>query len=200
MMLLQNQDWRQNYDQTVIQLIKAAFPSDHYLTEIDGTQLVRTEGAEADIIIRDFSHKTWDELDHTLITRQHDAPLSMSYLGFLKFLPAYLVDLFEADTRVLHVVWNCLLEYRLEPRLGQNPFELDDNQLICCILSFVRSSDFPLDTMMPRRTAEEYFHNPSPEAAFNMLTLELSHERIVGLQDQIEQINDCFVREYWDQG
>lgn len=200
MMLLQNQDWRQDYDRTVIRLIHEAFPPDQHLTEIDGTQLVSSTGAECDVIIRDFAHKTWEQLDHAFITRQQEAPLSMSYAGFFKFLPAYLVDLFDAETQVLHVVWNCLLEYRWEPHLNYESFELNDDQLLCCILSFVRSSDFPLDTMMPRRTAEEYFHNPSPEAAFNMLTLDLPHEQVTRIQSRIEQINDCFVIERWDQG
>lgn len=200
MMLLQNRDWRQNYDQTVIQLIHEAFPPDHYLSEVDGTQLVSTSGAASDAILRDFAHKSWNELNHALITRQQEAPLSMSSAGFFKFLPAYLVDLFDPDTQVLHVVWNCLLEYRWEPHLSSESFELNDDQLLCCILSFVRSSDFPLDTMIPRRTSDEYFHNPSPEAAFNMITLDLSHERVTALQSRIEEINDCFVIERWDQG
>ncbi|WP_145457243.1 hypothetical protein [Gimesia panareensis] len=200
MMLLQNQDWRQDYDRTVIRLIHETFPPDQYLAEVDGTQLIQAAGAESDTIIRDFAHKTWEQLDHAFITRQQDAPLSMSYEGFLKFLPAYLVDLFDPETQVQHVVWNCLLEYRSETRSPHEPVALNDDQLICCILSFVRSSDFPLDTMIPRRTADEYFHNPSPESAFNMLTLGFSHERILRIQSRIEQINDCFVIERWDQG
>ncbi|WP_339730516.1 hypothetical protein [uncultured Gimesia sp.] len=193
-------DWKQNYEQTVIDLIHEYFPPIEYLIEIDGTQLVRTEDAECDEIIRDFSHKTWDQLDHRLITYHQEAPLLMSYAGFLKFLPAFLVDLFHADTQVLHIVWNSLLEFQFEARPAHSPYELNDDQILCCILSFVSSSDFPLETMMPRRTAEEYFHNPSPEAALNMLTLGLPHERITAIQSRIEQINDCFVREHWDEG
>lgn len=200
MMLLQNQDWRKNYDQTVIKLIHTAFPPDQHLTEIDGTELVSSSGAECDAILRDFTHKTWDQVDHALITTHQDAPLLFSYAGFLKFLPAWLVDLFVADSQVQHVVWNCLLEYRAGIQPARHKIKLNDDQLICCILSFVRSNDFPLDTMMPRRTAEEYFHNPSPEAAFNMLTLDLPHERITRIQSRIEEINDSFILERWDQG
>ncbi|MCR9231382.1 MAG: hypothetical protein NXI29_10250 [bacterium] len=200
MMLLQNQDWRRNYDQTVIRLIREAFPPKQYLTHVDGTDLLRTSGAEGDAILRDYAHKTWDQVDHALISRYHEAPLSMSYAGFLKFLPAYLVDLFHPESEMQHIVWNCLLEYRLEPHLGSEQFDLNDDQLICCLLAFVRSSNFPLDTMMPRQTSEEYFHNPSPESAFNMLTLALPHERVLALQSRIEEINDSFVIERWDQG
>tara|TARA_R110002111_G_scaffold2705_4_gene17918 strand:- start:2500 stop:3099 length:600 start_codon:yes stop_codon:yes gene_type:complete len=199
-MLLTGRDWQENYQQTVINLMNEAFPPDQYLIEIDGTQLLQTEGAEYNAIVRDFSHKTWDQLDHRFITRHQEAPLYMSYEGFLKFLPAFLVDLFHADTQVLHIVWNNLLEFRIEERSEHAHDELNDDQLLCCILSFVRSSDFPLDTMMPRRTAEEYFHNPSPDAALNMLTLELPHERITSIQSRVEEINDYFVREHWDEG
>lgn len=199
-MLITGKDWQQNYQQTVLALINEAFPPGQYLSEVDGTQIVRTEGAECDEMIRDFSHKTWDQLDHALITHHQESPLFMSYEGFLKFLPAYLIDLFDPDTRVLHIVWNSLLEFRFEGRPSHSQIELNDDQILCCILSFVRSSNFPLDTMIPRRTAEEYFHNPSPEEAFNMLTLGLPHERIINIQSRIEQINDCFVIERWDQG
>ncbi len=78
MMLLQNQDWRKNYDQTVIKLIHTAFPPDQQLTEIDGTELVSSSGAECDAILRDFTHKTWDQVDHALITTHQDAPLLFS--------------------------------------------------------------------------------------------------------------------------
>lgn len=200
-MLITGRDWKRNYRQTVTTLINESFPPDQYLIEIDGPQLVRTEGAECDEIIRDFSHKTWEQLDHRLITYHQEAPLSMSYEGFLKFLPAYLIDLFDPDTQVLHIVWNGLLELPSFEVVSDHPQQnLNDDQILCCILSFVRSSDFPLDTMIPRRTAEEYFHNPSPQAAFKMLTLDLPHERLTAIQDRVEQINDGFLREHWDQG
>ncbi|QDT43703.1 hypothetical protein Pan241w_38050 [Gimesia alba] len=200
MKLISKRNWQRNYRQTVIDLIHECFPPNQYLAEIDGPQLVRSEGPVFDEILCDFAGKTWDQLDHTLITHHQDAPLFMSYEGFLKFLPAFLIDLFREDTQVLHIVWNSLLEFRFEVRPSHSQIELNNDQILCCILSFVRSSNFPLDTMIPRRTAEEYFHNPSPEAAFNMLTLGLSHERIATIQSQIEQINDCFVIERWDQG
>tara|TARA_R110002095_G_scaffold105757_2_gene92552 strand:- start:1455 stop:2054 length:600 start_codon:yes stop_codon:yes gene_type:complete len=199
-MLITGREWQENYQQTVIDLLKEVFPPDQYLIEIDGTQLVQKEGAEYDEFVRVFSHKTWDQLDHRLINCHQDAPLYLSYEGFLKFLPAFLVDLFQPDTQVLHIVWNNLLEFRMEERPEHARAELNDDQLLCCILCFVRSSDFPLDTMMPRRTAEEYFHNPSPDAAFNMLTLELPHERITAIQSRVEEINEYFVREHWDEG
>lgn len=195
------QDWKQNYTETVITLIHEAFPPLVHFRDIDGKQLVQAEGAEFQEIIHDFSGKTWDQLDHCLISKHHEAPLYMSYEGFLKFLPAYLIDLFDPDTRVEHMVWNNLVElqsFKMDPDYPQQ--YLNDDQILCCILAFVRSSNFPLDTMIPRRTADEYFHNPCPEEAFNMITLGMSHDRITCLQERVEEINDFFILERWDEG
>ncbi|MCA9015259.1 MAG: hypothetical protein KDA77_07985 [Planctomycetaceae bacterium] len=198
---ISERDWKQNYDQTVISLIHEVFPPKTHFVDIDGDQLVQAAGDDYDEIVRDFSGKTWDQLDHRLISYHHEAPLFMSYEGFLKFLPAYLIDLFDPDTQIVHVIWNSLVELQSFEVVQNYPHRnLNDDQILCCILSFVRSSNFPLDTMIPHQTTEEYFHNPSPEAAFSMLTLGLPHERVLKIQNRIEQINDYFVFERWDQG
>lgn len=200
MIILRDRDWNRDYREIVIDSIFDSFPPVTHFADIDGEQLVQERGDDYDEIIRDFSHKTWDQLDHGLLSYHHEAPVFMSYAGFLKFLPAYLVDLFHEDTQVVHSVWNRLLELECEQLPVPQSYELNDDQLVCCILAFVRVTDFPLDTMMPQRTEEEYFHNPSPEAAFNIVTLGLHHERISAIRTQIEAINDSFVGERWDNG
>ncbi|HAW27708.1 MAG TPA: hypothetical protein DCY03_06260 [Planctomycetaceae bacterium] len=200
MIIVKNRDWNRDYREIVIDSIYDSFPPATHFSDCDGDQLVQSRGDDYDEIIRDFSGKRWDQLDHSLISFHHEAPVFMSYWGFLKFLPAFLVDLFDGDTQVVHSVWNRLLDLEYESTATPQNNELSNAQRVCCILAFVRVTDFPLDTTMPARTPDEYYHNPTPEAAFNVLTLGLHHERITAIREQIEMINDSFVGERWDSG
>lgn len=200
MIVLRNRDWNRDYREIVIDSIFDSFPPDTHFADCDGDQLVQARGDNYDEIIRDFSGKNWGQLDHGLISFHHEAPLFMSSFGFLKFLPAFLVDLFEEQTQVANSVWNRLLGLEHEDTVNPQNNELNNIQRVCCILAFVRVTDFPLDTRMPERTPAEYYYDPRAESVFNVVTLGLHPERVLAIRSQIEEINDAFIGFRWDGG
>lgn len=198
MIIVKNKDWNQNYSQIVIDCINDCFPPEKHFVDIDGSQLIESrrwyEGDDNEEIIRDFTGKSWDQIDHALISYHRAASAFMSYHGFVKFLPAFLIDLFDEDCQLDTRVLDFLLTYYLsDGSPTPHEYELNDDQIICCLLTFLEPIDFPIDTNMPNQSNEESYYAVKPEWVFPALTQKLHPRRLSAIRSKIEELNTWFL-------
>lgn len=197
MIISENRNWLIDYKQIVIDSINDSFPPEEYFNDIDGIQLVWTKRWSDDDdtgeFLRDFTGKTWDQIDHNLISYHRAAPTFMSYYGFMKFLPALLIDLFaddcQLDDRVLYAILEHYASYQYDI---PGKYALNNDQIICCILALHLPEDFPIDTNFPLSSEENVFY-VGLEFLYPAMTHGLPSEQKMIIQSKIEEINTWFL-------